>query len=463
MNNEWDYKTIIEPFKIKMVEPIPMTSRSEREECLQEAGYNLFNIPADKITLDLLTDSGTSAMSALQWSAIMRGDESYAGAKSFFIFEQTVRSLTGMRHVIPTHQGRAAERILFSATVKTDSIIPGNTHFDTTRANIEALGGQAVDLPIAEAERTQSTHPFKGNMDLGRLESLLRNEHRRIPMVLVTLTNNAVGGQPVSLANLKQTRQLLAQYNVPLFLDAARFAENAYFIKKREPGYSQTPVVQIAREIFSLADGCAMSAKKDALVNIGGFLALNNTDWAGECRRLLILTEGFPTYGGLAGRDLEAMAQGLTEIVDENYLKYRLRSTEYLGDGLDRLGIPIVKPVGGHAVYVDAQKLLPHIPRNQFPGQALAVALYLEAGIRSCEIGSLTFAEHARHELLRMAIPRRVYTQSHIDWVIEVFERVLKIKESIPGYRIVSAPAALRHFTARLTPAPVPALSASGA
>ncbi len=450
--SEWNYKTVIEPFKIKMVEPIPFTTRAERERCLKDAGNNLFNIPAEKITLDLLTDSGTSAMSALQWSAMMRGDESYAGAKSFFVFERAVRDLTGLRFIIPTHQGRAAERILFSVTVGPNSIIPGNTHFDTTRANIEATGAQALDLPAPEAQDTQSLYPFKGNIDLARLEDVLIKERLRIPLILITLTNNAIGGHPASLENLQKAKTLAARHRVPFFLDIARFAENAYFIKRREMGYASKSALDISREIFSLADGCTMSAKKDALVNIGGFLALNNAQWAEECRRLLILTEGFPTYGGLAGRDLEAMAQGLNEVLEENYLKYRLRSIEYLGEGLEKIGVPIVKPAGGHAVYINAHRFLSHIPRPQFPGQALAVALYLEAGIRSCEMGSLTLGEHAQIELVRLAIPRRVYTQSHVDWVIEVFERLVKKKSAIPGYRIASAPGALRHFTARLEP-----------
>ncbi|MBI4669339.1 MAG: tryptophanase [Elusimicrobia bacterium] len=450
--SEWNYRTIIEPFKIKMVEPIPFTTAAERQAWLKKAGYNLFNIPAEKVTIDLLTDSGTSAMSALQWSALMRGDESYAGAKSFFVLEGMVKRIMGYSHVIPVHQGRAAERILFSVVGGKGKIVPGNTHFDTTRANITASGAQAVDLPCPEAAASQDDYPFKGNISLEALERLLKAKSQNIPLCLMTLTNNALGGQPASLENLRQTKKLLKKYKVPLFIDAARFAENAYFIKIREKGMSGKTVEEIAREIFSLADGAMMSAKKDAFANIGGFLALNDPAWAQKARNLLILTEGFPTYGGLAGRDLEAIAQGLLEVLDEDYLKYRLRSTAYLGEGLQRLGIPIICPVGAHAVYIDAKEFLAHIAPKKFPGHSLAVALYLEAGIRSCELGSLMFGQDAKMELVRLAIPRRVYTQSHIDWVIEVFERIVNKKETLPGFRIVSAPKELRHFTARLAP-----------
>ncbi|MBI2069125.1 MAG: tryptophanase [Elusimicrobia bacterium] len=451
--SEWNYRTIIEPFKIKMVEPIAFTNRAERQKLLEGAGYNLFRIPADKVTVDLLTDSGTSAMSALQWSALMKGDESYAGARSFFVFQAVVKRITGFEHIIPTHQGRAAERILFSVAGGKGKIIPGNTHFDTTRANIEATGALAVDLPCAQAKDAQSEYPFKGNIDLKALEKLLKTKRRRIPLVLMTLTNNALGGQPVSMDNLRRVRELTKKYGVPLFIDAARFSENSYFIKTRESGWEGTSVEEIARGIFALADGCLMSAKKDAFANIGGFLALNNEAWAQQSRNLLILTEGFPTYGGLAGRDLEAMAQGLLEVLEEDYLKYRLRSTAYLGEGLMKLGIPIMRPVGGHAVYIDARKFLPHIPRDQFPGQSLVVQLYLEAGIRSCELGSLMFGKAAKMELVRLAIPRRVYTQSHVDWVIEVFDRIRSKRKQFSGYRIVVEPKELRHFTAQLAPA----------
>lgn len=448
----WPYKTIIEPFKAKMIEPIPFTTREERQTLLENSGYNLFNIPADKVTIDLLTDSGTSAMSAWQWSALMRGDESYAGARSFFVFEEAVRRLTGMRHIIPVHQGRAAERILFTLAGGRGKIISGNTHFDTTRANIEAGGAEARDLPCPEAADPSSDFGFKGNFDLDALAQLLKGNHRQIPLCLATMTNNALGGQPMALSNLRAVREMLSPYGIPLFIDAARFAENAYFIKLREKGYESKSVNEIAREIFSLADGVTFSAKKDAFANIGGFLALNDDALADEAKKLLILTEGFPTYGGLAGRDLEAIAQGLIEVVDEDYLKYRVRSTAYLGEGLLQMGIPVMRPIGGHAVYVDGGGFLSHIKREHFPAHALACALYLQAGIRSCEMGSLTFGEKARFELLRLAIPRRVYTQSHIDWVLEVFSILRKDKNALPGYQVVSSSNALRHFTARLQP-----------
>ncbi len=449
---EWNYKTIIEPFKIKMVEPIALTTRAERERVLKSAGYNVFKIPANKVTIDLLTDSGTAAMSALQWSALMRGDESYAGATSFYVFEDVVRKLTGYKFIIPVHQGRAAEKILFSVTGGKGKVFLGNTHFDTTRANIEASGAAAIDLPCREAQDSQSLYPFKGNIDLKALELAAKKHRRNVPFCLITMTNNSLGGQPVAMGNLKAARKILNRHHIPLLLDAARFAENAYFIKIREKGYSNKSVERIAHEMFALADGCTFSAKKDAFANIGGFLALNNSEWTEEAKRVLVLTEGFPTYGGLAGRDLEAIAQGLQEVTDEDYLKYRIRSTEYLGEGLLKLGIPIVRPTGGHAVYIDGQRFLPNIPRNQFPAHALACALYLEGGIRGCEIGSLAFGDKAHMELLRLAIPRRVYTQSHIDWVIEVFARVVAKKSAMRGYRIVTAPKALRHFSAKLAP-----------
>jgi len=452
-------RTIIEPFRIKVVEPLRMTTREERRRLIREAHYNLFNLHADDVLIDLLTDSGTSAMSSAQWSAIMRGDESYAGSPSYYRFEAAVRALMPFRHIIPTHQGRAAEKILFSIVGGPDRIIPSNTHFDTTRANIEATGAEALDLVIPEGRDPESRHPFKGNIDLDRLEALLRTKRDRVPLVMLTITNNAGGGQPVSMENIRATHELCRKYGVPLFFDACRFAENAYFIKLREPGYAERSVRDIVREMFSYADGMTMSAKKDAFANIGGWLALNDDNWAQEARNLLILTEGFPTYGGLAGRDLEAIAVGLEEVIHEDYLQYRFASVQYLGRALERMGVPLMQPVGGHAVYVNAGKLLPHIPPLQYPGQALAVALYEIGGIRSCEIGSVMFGRRADGseqpaplELVRLAIPRRVYTQSHFDYVIECFELLLQEKDRLPGYRIVWEPPRLRHFTARFEP-----------
>ena len=452
-------RTIIEPFRIKVVEPLRMTTREERRRLIREAHYNLFNLHADDVLIDLLTDSGTSAMSSAQWSAIMRGDESYAGSPSYYRFEAAVRALMPFRHIIPTHQGRAAEKILFSIVGGPGRIIPSNTHFDTTRANIEATGAEAVDLVVPEGRDPESRHPFKGNIDLDRLEALLRTKRDRVPLVMLTITNNAGGGQPVSMENIRATHELCRKYGVPLFFDACRFAENAYFIKLREPGYADRSVRDIVREMFSYADGMTMSAKKDAFANIGGWLALNDDDWAQEARNLLILTEGFPTYGGLAGRDLEAIAVGLEEVIHEDYLQYRFASVQYLGRALERMGVPLMQPVGGHAVYVNAGKLLPHIPPLQYPGQALAVALYEIGGIRSCEIGSVMFGRRADGseqpaplELVRLAIPRRVYTQSHFDYVIECFELLLQEKDRLPGYRIVWEPPRLRHFTARFEP-----------
>ncbi|MEK7390246.1 MAG: tryptophanase [Elusimicrobiota bacterium] len=457
---EPNWKTIIEPFKIKSVEPLGFTTRSEREKALKEADYNLFAVPADKVLIDLLTDSGTSAMSAEQWAAIMRGDESYAGARSFFEFEKTVRDLTGLRHVMPVHQGRAAERILFSVVGGPGKVILSNSHFDTTRANVEASGAQAIDLPTPEALDFAVPGDFKGDIDLRQLESKLRELGReRVAMIVMTLTNNSLGGQPVSMANLRACAETARHYRVPLFLDIARFAENAWFIKLREPGYATRPVREIVREIFSYADGCWMSAKKDAFVNIGGFLALNDDGWTQSARESLILGEGFPTYGGLAGRDLEAMAVGLREVLDEHYLHYRIRSVEYLGEGLRAAGVPIVEPPGGHAVYLDAKRLLPHIPAQGYPAQALACELYLAAGVRSVEIGSLMFGRRengefkaARMELVRLAIPRRVYTQSHIDFLIEAVSHVASTAKSIRPLRLVSASPRLAHFTAKLAP-----------
>jgi tryptophanase len=453
------FRTIIEPFRIHSVEPLRFLTEEERGAKVREAGYNLFNLHADDVLIDLLTDSGTGAMSRDQWAAIQRGDESYAGSPSWFVFLEAVQELFPFRHVIPTHQGRAAEKILFSAIGGPGKVIPNNTHFDTTRANVEFTGAEAVDLVIPEGREPQTIHPFKGNMDLGRLEALLAERAADTPVVFVTITNNSGGGQPVSLENLRGVRALCDRFDVPLFLDACRFAENAWFIKLREPGQAERAIPDIVREIASLADGMTMSAKKDPLANIGGWLAMNDDELAERCRNLLILTEGFVTYGGLAGRDLEAIAQGLRECVDEHYLRYRIRSTEYLAEALDRSGVPIVKPAGGHAVYLDARALLPHVPPLEYPGQALAVALYEAGGIRVCEIGTVMFGRHpdgteepAAMDLVRMAIPRRTYTQSHIDYVIEVVTAVAERAAELSGYRIVEQPPQLRHFTARFEP-----------
>jgi len=441
-------KTIIEPFRIKSVEPIRMTTRAQREKYIRNAHYNLFGLKSDQVLIDLLTDSGTSAMSSDQWAAIQRGDESYAGSESYFRFYEAVTAIMPFKHVIPTHQGRAAEKILFSVISGENKKIPNNTHFDTTRANIEYTGATAVDLVIEEGKKPQSIHPFKGNMDAKALRKFIDDVGpKSIPCVMLTLTNNSGGGQPVSMENIKEIRQICKKYKLPLIFDACRFAENAYFIKIREDGYSNKSIKEICKEMFSLADGCTMSAKKDALVNIGGFLCLNDDDWAAKSRNLLILTEGFPTYGGLAGRDLDAIAVGLHEILEEDYLHYRIRSTEYLGEKINAAGVPIVLPVGGHAVYIDAKEMLPHIPVAEFPGQALAIELYLAGGIRGCEIGSVMFGESAQMELVRLAIPRRVYTQSHVDYVIEVIIDVFKRRNELKGVRIVYQPEVLRHFT----------------
>ncbi|MGH2448894.1 MAG: tryptophanase [Chloroflexota bacterium] len=454
-----DFRTIIEPFRIHAVEPIRLTTREERRRALCEAGYNLFNLHADDVIIDLLTDSGTGAMSRDQWAAVQHGDESYAGSPSFYLFLEAVQDLFPFKHVIPTHQGRAAERILFSAIGGPGKIVPNNTHFDTTRANVEFTGAEAVDFVIPEGRDPSVLHPFKGNMDLAALESLLAERADSVPAVFVTITNNSGGGQPVSMENLRGVRAICDRYGVPFFLDACRFAENAWFIRTREPGYENADVRDIVREMASLADGMTMSAKKDPMANIGGWLALNDDALADRCRTLLILTEGFTTYGGLAGRDLEAIAQGLQECTEPDYLRYRTRSTEYLGEALDRAGVPIVRPVGGHAVYLNARDLLPHIPPLQYPGQALAVALYEMGGIRGCEIGTVMFGRHpdgsesaAPMDLVRLAIPRRTYTQSHIEYVIEVVLAVAEQASELPGYRIVSEPPALRHFTARYEP-----------
>ncbi len=455
-------KTIIEPFRIKSVEPIRLTTRAEREAKLREAWYNVFLLHADDVLIDLLTDSGTSAMSSAQWAAVMRGDESYAGSPSFYRFERAVRDIFGFRYVLPTHQGRAAERILFSVLCKPGDVVPSNTHFDTTRANVEYVGARAVDLLIPEGREPATRHPFKGNMDVGALERLIGEVGReRIPLCMLTVTNNSGGGQPVSMENIRAVSAVCRRHGIPLYLDACRFAENAWFIKLREPGYRDRRPIEIAREMFSYADGCTMSAKKDGLANIGGFLASNDAQVAQEERNLLILTEGFPTYGGLAGRDLEAIAVGLYEALEEDYLLYRITSTTYLGDHIAREGVPIVQPPGGHAVYIDAKAFFPRIPPLELPGQALVVELYREAGIRAVEIGTVMFGRRdpatgaetpAPMELVRLAIPRRVYTQSHVDYVVEAIVNVFRRRDAVRGYRFVEQAPLLRHFTAKFAP-----------
>jgi tyrosine phenol-lyase len=446
-------RPIIEPFRIKSVEPIRETTRAQRQELIEKAGYNLFLVASEAILIDLLTDSGTSAMSTEQWAAMMRGDESYAGSPSFARFRDSVQAIMGFQHVIPTHQGRAAERILFNVMCNKGDIVPNNTHFDTTRANCEYVGAQALDLPIPEAKEPATLHPFKGNMDTAALSEVIEREGRaKIPLVMLTVTNNSGGGQPVSMANIRAVKEICKHHKIPVYIDACRFAENAYFIKLREAGYANKSPRQIACEMFSYADGCTMSAKKDGLANIGGFLCTNDDLLAQQEKDLLILTEGFPTYGGLAGRDLEAIAVGLNEALEEEYLKYRIASTAFLGNRIAREGVPIVQPPGGHAIYIDARAFLPHIPTSQFPGIALAVELYIEGGIRSVEIGSLMFGEHARMDLVRLAIPRRVYTQSHIEYVVEVILDVWRRRDKIVGYELVHQAPFLRHFTARLKP-----------
>ena len=446
-------KTIIEPFRIKSVEPLRRTTAAEREALLEKAGYNLFQLRASDILIDLLTDSGTSAMSTEQWAAIMRGDESYAGGESFYRLESVARELTGFRHIIPTHQGRAAERILFGILCKPGHVVPSNTHFDTTRANIEANGARALDLPIPEAADTQAILPFKGNMDTDALDRVIAEHGReRIPLVMITVTNNSGGGQPVSMANIEAVRAITARHGIPFYIDACRFAENAWFIREREDAYANRSPEQIARHMFSLADGCTFSAKKDAFANIGGLLCTNDDRLAQKEKDVLILTEGFPTYGGLAGRDLDAIAVGLKEVLQPEYLEYRIASTGYLGRHIAEHGVPIVQPPGGHAIYIDAGRMLPHIPKSRFPGQALAVELYRHAGVRSVEIGSVMFGDAARHELLRLAIPRRVYTQSHIDYLVEAILEVNERKDGIRGFEIAYEPEFLRHFTARFRP-----------
>jgi tryptophanase len=454
------FKTIIEPFRIKSVEPIRSTSRAEREAALEAAGYNLFLLKAEDVLIDLLTDSGTGAMSSGQWAGMMLGDESYAGAKSFFRFETAVQQITHLKHVIPTHQGRAAERILFGSVLKPGEVVLNNTHFDTTRANVEYRHAEARDIPIREGRQPQLIHPFKGNIDLELLEKMLTEEGDRIPLVMITVTNNSGGGQPVSMANIRAASEICRRFGKPLFLDACRFAENAWFIKMREEGYADQTPMAIAQEMFSYVDGCTMSAKKDGMANIGGFLALNDDELAQKCKNALILSEGFPTYGGLAGYDLEAIAVGLHEALEEDYLRYRIRSVAYLGDILTRAGVPIVQPPGGHAIYIDALGMLPHIPQHEYPAWALSLILYLEGGVRSVEIGSVMFGHQpdgsekpAAMELVRLAFPRRVYTQSHVDYLAEVILYVNEIKERIRGVRLVNAPETLRHFTARLEPA----------
>lgn len=457
------FKTIIEPFRIKTVEPIRQTTPEERHRSLDAAHHNLFLLKAEDVLIDLLTDSGTGAMSSQQWAGMMRGDESYAGASSFYEFEASVCDITGLKHIIPTHQGRAAERILFGSMLQKGDIVPNNTHFDTTRANVEYRGATALDIPNPDAHKPQLDRPFKGNIDLQQLEDLLdtasRDDEIRVPLVMITVTNNSGGGQPVSMANIRAASELCRARGVPLFLDACRFAENAWFIKQREEGYAAKSPLEIAREMFSYVDGCTMSAKKDGLANIGGFLALNDDELAQRCRNALILSEGFPTYGGLAGYDLEAIAVGLREVLDPDYLRYRIRSVAYLGDILTREDIPIVQPPGGHAIYIDARTMLDHLPSDHYPGWALANALYLAGGIRSVEIGSVMFGRQpdgsekpAAMELVRLAFPRRTYTQSHVDYLGEVICYVNQRRERIPGYRIAWQAPVLRHFSVHMQP-----------
>ncbi len=453
-----------EPFKIKVVEPIRRTAREERDRLLREAGYNLFKVPAESVYVDLLTDSGTSAMSDNQWAGLMLGDESYAGSRNFYHFEETVKSIFGYRYVIPTHQGRMAENLLFSTVVKPGMCVPNNIHFDTTRANVEHQGAEALDVVVKEAYDPHCDIPFKGNMDLVRLEEVINQVGRdRIPLVMITITNNSGGGQPVSMANIRATSELVGRYGIPLFFDACRFAENCFFIKEREPGYQAKSILDIARELFSYGDGCTMSAKKDGLVNIGGFLSLNNADWVQDITNMLILVEGFPTYGGLAGRDLEAMARGLKEVLDEEYLSFRIGQVRYLGELLEQGGVPILKPVGGHAVYLNAKEFLPHIPQSAFPAQALCVALYREFGIRGVEIGTVMFGKkdpvtgrtiHPELEMVRLAIPRRVYTNMQITYVAESIIELFRTRETIRGLAMTYEAPVLRHFTARFEELP---------
>jgi tryptophanase len=446
-------RTIIEPFRIKSVEPIRWTTRQEREKLLRAAHYNVFLLPAADVLIDLLTDSGTGAMSTHQWAAIMEGDESYAGSKSFDRFRSSVQDIFGYRHVIPAHQGRAAERILFGVMCKKGDVVPNNTHFDTTRANVEFVGAEAIDLPCPEGKQPSAKHPFKGNMDVAGLEEVIHRVAReRVPLVMLTVTNNSGGGQPVSMENVRQVSAVCRRHKIPLYFDACRFAENAYFIKLREQGYEGKTPKEIAQEMFSYGDGCTMSAKKDGMANIGGFLCTNDDLLAQQEKDLLILTEGYPTYGGLAGRDLEAIAVGVQEALEEDYLRYRIASTAYLGNHIAEQGVPIVQPPGGHAIYLDARTFLTHIPVEQFPAVALAAELYLEGGIRSVEIGRLMFGPAAKMDLVRLAIPRRVYTQSHVDYVVEVILEVWKKRESVRGLKLTYEAPFLRHFTAKLEP-----------
>jgi tyrosine phenol-lyase len=448
-------RTIIEPFRIKSVEPIRWTTRAQREQRLQAAYHNLFLLSADDVLIDLLTDSGTGAMSTHQWAAIMEGDESYAGSRSFERFRASIQSVFGYKHVIPTHQGRAAERILFGVMCKKGDVVPNNTHFDTTRANVEFVGAEAVDLVIPEGRQPSQKHPFKGNMDVAALETLIARVGReRVPLVILTVTNNSGGGQPVSMENVKAASAICRKHRIPLYFDACRFAENSYFIKLREPAYKQKSPKEIAQEMFSYGDGCTMSAKKDGMANIGGFLCTNDDQLAEQEKNLLILTEGYTTYGGLAGRDLEAIAVGVQEALEEDYLEYRIASTAYLGNHIAEKGVPIVQPPGGHAIYIDARAFLPHIPTDHFPAVALANELYLEGGIRSVEIGTLMFGASAKMDLVRLAIPRRVYTQSHVDYVVEIILEVWKKRDQIQGMKLTYEAPFLRHFTARLKPAP---------
>lgn len=449
-----------EPFRIKVVEPIRRTTREEREKLINDAGLNVFNLPAESIYVDLLTDSGTSAMSDNQWAGLMLGDESYAGSKNYYHFEDTVHDIFGFKNIIPTHQGRVAENLLFSTILKKGQIIPNNIHFDTTRANVEYNGGEALDLVISEAYDPHAELPFKGNMDLNKLEQTIQNAGvHRIPLVMITITNNSGGGQPVSMQNIRETRRLLDKYGIPLFFDACRFAENCYFIKEREEGYQHTSIKEIAREMFSYGDGCTMSAKKDGLVNIGGFIGMNNDELAEKITTRLILIEGFPTYGGLAGRDLEAISRGFQEVLNEDYLHFRISQVRHLGKMLDDEGVPILKPVGGHAIYLNAREFLPHIPQHQFPAQALTAALYREAGIRAVEIGGLMFGHkdpktgkdvYPELEMVRLAIPRRVYTSMHMVYVAESITKLFKERKKIKGLKLVYEAPVLRHFTARL-------------
>jgi tryptophanase len=449
-------KTIIEPFRVFAVHPIRMTAREDRERAIRDAGYNVFRIPARDVIVDLLTDSGTGAMSSEQWAAVMRGDESYAGSESFTRFEAAVRDIYGFRNVIPTHQGRAAERILFQTVCRPGDVVPNNTHFDTTRANVEHAGAEAVDLPCSESHELGVPRPFKGNMDVRALEALVEEHRGHVPLVMLTVTNNSGGGQPVSMANIRAVSEVCREHGIPLYIDACRFAENAWFIRNHEEGFAQKSYIEIAREMFSYADGCTMSAKKDGLANIGGFLATNDDRLARQELDLLILTEGFPTYGGMAGRDLDAIAVGLYEVLEPDYLEYRMASTRYLGRHIADHGVPIVEPPGGHAIYIDAAAFCPQIPPRELPGISLTVELYREAGIRGVEIGSVMFGSEepgrsftAPNELVRLALPRRTYTQSHVDYVVEAILAVFARREGMRGYRIVEAARTLRHFTAR--------------